>query len=181
MTKSDIPELFLQTMRQSHAELNIDSDYASSCGLPIYPEPTELVDTEADIFHRPQKLTPAAFLAWSEMKAAAAAAGVTIYLISAFRSLQYQHNLIAAKLAKGQEIGQILQVNAAPGHSEHHTGMAVDLGTPDCENLAVEFENTKTFQWLVDYAPGFGFTLSYPADNTFGIDFEPWHWCFNPD
>lgn len=161
-----------------HDALGIPADYAANCSLPLCSEPAELVDTELDFYQRPQRLTPAAFSAWSAMRDAAANQGVTVFLISAFRGYQYQHDLIAAKLEKGQGIEEILKVNAAPGHSEHHTGRALDLGTLGCDALSEKFENTDAYQWLIENAASFGFHLSYPRGNPYGIDFEPWHWCY---
>tara|TARA_R110002073_G_scaffold268522_2_gene431797 strand:- start:410 stop:946 length:537 start_codon:yes stop_codon:yes gene_type:complete len=175
MTENKDPQAILARL---HRVLGIPEDYAASCSLPLYMEPTELVDTELDFYQRPQRLTPAAFSAWSAMREAAAVEGISIFLISAFRGYQYQHDLIAAKLSKGQGIEEILRVNAAPGHSEHHSGCAVDLGTLGCDALIEEFENTAAFQWLMDNAASFGFHLSYPRGNPYGIDFEPWHWCY---
>ncbi len=172
---------FLARVRQVHAELGIPEDYVRECALPLCPEPTTLVDTEPDFYDRPQKLTPPACQAWTAMRAAAAEAGVTLFLISAYRGLDYQAGLIARKLDKGQSIEQILTVNAAPGFSEHHTGRAIDIGTPGCDALQTEFENTEAFQWLEEHAGEFGFALSYPRDNAFGIIYEPWHWCFRGD
>lgn len=169
------------TLERMHRELGIPADYARSCSLPLCREPSELVDTELDFYRRPQRLTPAAFAAWSSMRDAATNEGISLFLISAFRGYQYQHDLIAAKLQKGQGIEEILRVNAAPGYSEHHSGRAVDLGTLGCDALSEEFENTEAYQWLVKEAGGFGFTLSYPRGNPYGIDFEPWHWCFRAD
>ena len=114
------------------------------------------------------------------MKTAAAEQGVSLFLISAFRSLQYQHDLIAGKLQKGRSLKQILAVNAAPGFSEHHSGCAVDLGTTDCDALVEEFENTEAFQWLEENSGSFGFVMSYPRDNPHGLVYEPWHWCYQP-
>ena len=73
---------------------------------------------------------------------------------------------------------EILRVNAAPGFSEHHTGRAVDIGTQDCEVLEEVFEKTSEFKWLQENAECFGFSMSYPRDNTAGFAYEPWHWCF---
>ena len=143
-------------------------------------EPDELVDTEPDFLDRPQRLTPAAFAAWSEMKSCATEDGVELLLISAFRSVQYQCELIERKIERDQKIEDILKVNAAPGFSEHHTGRAIDIGTSGCEPLVEDFEKTVAFQWLSLNAGRFGFTLSYPRSNPWGIDYEPWHWCFSP-
>lgn len=169
---------FLVRVTTSHRELGIDPQYLSRCKLPLYPEPDRLVETEADYYGRPQRLTPEAFAAWQAMKQAAAREQITLHLISAYRDLDYQQGLIARKLAAGQSLAEILRVNAAPGFSEHHTGRAIDVGTTGCAALVEEFENTAAFQWLANNASAFGFRLSFPRDNPFGIDYEPWHWCF---
>lgn len=114
------------------------------------------------------------------MKQSAASAGVEIFLVSAYRSLAYQQELIANKLVKGQIIEEILKVNAAPGFSEHHTGRAVDIGTSTCAVLEAEFETTPAFEWLVLNAGKYAFTMSYARENSLGINYEPWHWCFTP-
>lgn len=173
-----VDSAFQERVLALHRELGIPVSYAEQCGLPLYPEPEHLVATEADYYGRPQRLVPEAFRAWTAMKQAAAKAGVTLHLISAFRDVQYQCQLIRAKLEKGQCLEQILSVNAAPGFSEHHSGRAIDVGTDGCPALVEEFENTEAYQWLVEHAQAFGFRLSYPRDNPHGIAFEPWHWCF---
>ena len=165
-----------------HSALGIPDDYSNTCSLPLCEEPTELVDTEADFYGRPQRLTPDSFDSWTAMKKAAAEAGVTIFLISAYRDIQYQHDVIARKLEEGREIAEILKANAAPGYSEHHTGSAVDIGTPGCDALVEAFENTKAFQWLKINGNKYGFFMSFPRNNSQGINYEPWHWCFrSPD
>jgi len=178
--QTDLSKLqqFKRRVGLSHAQLGIPLDYGQSCGLTLCPEPEELVDTELDFYQRPQKLVAAALRSWSSMRAAAAADGISLFLISAFRSVEYQHELIAAKLEKGQLIEQILRVNAAPGFSEHHSGRALDLGTSGCDALVEEFENTKAFQWLMENSATYHFYLSYPRNHASGIDYEPWHWCF---
>ena len=67
---------------------------------------------------------------WQTMQQAAAHDGIALLLVSAFRSVDYQRDLIARKLAKGEQLDSILRVMAAPGYSEHHTGRAVDLTAP---------------------------------------------------
>lgn len=178
MSKNVESQLSLKQLQQG---LGIPANYAQSCALPLCHEPSELVDTELDFYQRQQKLTPAAFSAWSKMREEATSQGVSLFIISAFRGYQYQHDLIAAKLEKGQTIEAILRVNAAPGYSEHHSGRAVDLGTMGCDALSENFEKTIAYQWLVEYSKSYGFSLSYPRDNPFGIDFEPWHWCYTQE
>lgn len=166
-------------MRSYHEALGITEDFYRECKLPLCEEPELLVETEPDYYGRPQQLTPEAFAAWTDMKTEAADSGVTIHLISAYRGIAYQFELIKRKLQSGEDLKRILTVNAAPGFSEHHSGRAVDIGTLNCPALVEEFENTPAFAWLGEHASRFGFRLSYPRNNSLGISYEPWHWCFS--
>ena len=163
-------------LRQIHEELGIPADYGSAGGPPAYAEATELVDVGPNLVGRMQRLTPQAAGRWRNMVAAADAVGIQLLIVSGFRSVDYQATLIRKKLEAGQRISDILKVNAAPGHSEHHTGRAVDIATPGSRPLTEEFEATDAFRWLGDRAIEFGFSLTYPRDNPWGILYEPWHW-----
>ncbi|MGH8371719.1 MAG: M15 family metallopeptidase [Gammaproteobacteria bacterium] len=161
-----------------HRQLGIPQDYAAARGLPLCEEAMELTDIGPDINQRMRQLIPAAAHAWRSMHEAAEREGVTLLLVSAFRSVEYQRELIARKLAKGENIGSILKVMAAPGHSEHHTGRAMDLTAPGLPPLEEAFEATTSFAWLISKAADYSFHLSYPRDNPHGIIYEPWHWAF---
>jgi D-alanyl-D-alanine carboxypeptidase len=91
--------------------------------------------------------------------------------------VDYQARLIRKKINAGQKIGDILEVNAPPGFSEHHTGRAVDVATPGSRPLTEDFESTQAFAWLQRRAAEFGFSMSYPRDNPCGFVYEPWHWA----
>ena len=81
-------------------------------------------------------------------------------------------------MQQNQTIEQILKVNAAPGFSEHHSGRAIDIGTPNEPAAEESFESTDAFKWLCQNASMFGFQLSYPRNNPHKINYEPWHWCW---
>ena len=168
-----------ELLQKLHASLGIPKEYLEQCEQLLCLEPKKLVDTEPDIYGRPQRLTPQTFDAWTKMKKTAAKDDVVFFLISAFRDPQYQHDLIARKIDRGATLQEILRVNAAPGFSEHHTGRAIDIGTQDCEALEEMFEKTAAFEWLQENAKTFGFSMSYPRGNITGYAYEPWHWCFN--
>ena len=70
--------------------------------------------------------------------------------ISGYRSHDYQLGIFERKLARGQTVQQILTVNAAPGYSEHHSGNALDIGTPGEPPAEESFEATAAFAWLTD-------------------------------
>ncbi|WP_222847324.1 M15 family metallopeptidase [Pontiella desulfatans] len=123
-------------------------------------------------------LQPNTAESWKAMKAKAASDGIHLYMVSAFRSIERQSQIIENKKAKGIPDDEIYAVSAPPGRSEHHTGRAIDLNTVDCPVLEEEFEDTPAFEWLRENAASFGFTLSYPRNNPYGIAYEPWHWKF---
>ena len=124
-------------------------------------------------------LAPAA-RAWRRMQAAALADGIALQAISGYRSHDYQLGIFERKLARGLSVPEILTVNAAPGYSEHHGGVALDIGAPGQPPAEESFEATPAFAWLQRRAGGFGFRMSYPRDNPHGITYEPWHWRWHP-
>ena len=115
------------------------------------------------------------------MRDAAAASGVALVAISGFRSIGRQAEIIKGKLEAGEMIDTVLGTIAAPGYSEHHTGRAIDIGTPGSPPLTEEFGRTGAFAWLRAHAQRYGFRLSYPSGNAHGIAYEPWHWLFAAD
>lgn len=170
-------ESFERRIARILSGLGIPASYGADRNLPLFVEATELVSVGADIYGRERQLTPRAAIRWTELQSAARADRVDLQLVSAFRSLDYQRQIFERKLAAGESIEQILRVNAPPGYSEHHTGRAVDLTTPGCRPLEEEFETSPAFDWLVRHAHRFGFAMTYPRDNRFGIAYEPWHWA----
>lgn len=160
-----------------HQALNIPQNYAKERNLPLHLEAQSLVQINSDGSSKPHKLTPATARAWTTMQDAAKSEGISLILISGYRSLEYQRALIDKKLQKGQEILEILTLLAPPGYSEHHTGMAIDLTTENCPPCVERFEKTDAFHWLQHNASKFDFSLSYPRENPYGFVYEPWHWA----
>jgi D-alanyl-D-alanine carboxypeptidase len=166
----------METYQSLHRELGIPADYALDRRLPCFAEATRLVDVGPNLVGRMQRLAPEAALGWRQMAASADSDGIRLLLVSGFRSFAYQAELIRKKLAQGLSIVEILRVNAAPGFSQHHTGLAVDIATPGSRPLTEEFEHSDAFGWLTANAAGFGFSMTYPRDNLWGFIYEPWHW-----
>ena len=71
-----------------------------------------------------------------------------------------------------------------PGHSEHHSGLAFDIITPEYHNdvysLDERFADTDAYRWLTEHCTEYGFVLRYPKDKTAltQINFEPWHYRY---
>lgn len=160
-------------------ELGVPQTYGLRRRLRLVPEAKTLVSIGPDIFNRDQRLTPAAATALGRMRSAASNNGIDLQLISAYRGINYQVNLIRRKLNDGKSLDDILKASAAPGYSEHHGGRAVDLTTPGCKPLEESFAETRAYQWLKANAGIYGFRESYGMANRHGISWEPWHWCYH--
>lgn len=141
-------------------------------------EASILVAAEVDQAGREHMLAPVAAQDWQRLKTAASMDGVELYILSAFRSVQRQVEIIERKIRQGLSIDEILEFSAPPFFSEHHTGCAIDVGTPGSKDLEREFEGTDAFAWLTQHAGDYGFEMSFPLDNASGYAYEPWHWRY---
>lgn len=116
--------------------------------------------------------------ALEELFAAASEAEVPLVVTSAYRDYELQTTLYEHYSdTMGQEAAD--EVSARPGHSEHQTGLAVDLSYPgneDC-HLRTCFGDTPTGVWLADNAHEHGFIIRYPEESQeiTGFSYEPWH------
>jgi zinc D-Ala-D-Ala carboxypeptidase len=161
-------------------DLGISTDLIGARSLTLHPEARELVVAETGEDGKEHRLVPAAAAKWREMRAAARSDGVSLKIISAFRGVDRQAEIIRCKLDQGLSLSAILCTSAPPGYSEHHSGRAIDVSTEGEGALEPEFAGTAAYRWLSENAAEFGFVLSYPADNPYGYTFEPWHWCYRP-
>lgn len=102
-------------------------------------------------------------------------------LVSGYRSLQSQIDTWNYCLNQSG-LDYTRQYVAKPGHSEHHTGLAIDIGSTmeEIDYIApILYENDKTNafkQILYDS----GFILRYPLSKEAitGISHEPWHFRY---
>lgn len=126
-----------------------------------------------------------------DMKAMLAAAkedGVDLMICSAYRSVEYQTQLYNNRVQKyinegyNREEAQKIAatINAVPGTSEHHTGLAADIVTPSYQSLNSGFAQTEAFRWLYAHCAEYGFIMRYAEDkqDITGIIYEPWHYRY---
>lgn len=117
------------------------------------------------------KVNKEALAALKELQADAEALGFELPLISGYRSYKTQEKLYNKYVKKdGEE--QANTYSAKPGHSEHQTGLAFDVGSVDRS-----FANTDEAKWLEQNCHLYGFIIRYPKDKTSitGYIYEPWH------
>lgn len=116
-------------------------------------------------------LTSEAENSFYSMKKAAANDGISLSIISGFRSYYTQRTIYNNYVAR-DGVEEADTYSARPGHSEHQTGLAMDINS-----LEVSFEDTTEGKWLNENCSRFGFIIRYPkgkSDET-GYMYEPWH------
>ncbi|MDO5634338.1 MAG: M15 family metallopeptidase [Micrococcus sp.] len=144
---------------------------------PLSPQSYRPADLRAvsgtDILLRTQAAS-----ALEQLRAAAAAEGHRLTVVSGFRSVEHQRSAYQHWVNQyGQAHADT--VSARPGYSEHQTGLAADLGdaaTPGCD-LRGCFGETAAGVWLAQNAGDYGFIIRYPqgATGVTGYTYEPWH------
>lgn len=103
--------------------------------------------------------------------------GLQMQSQSAYRSYATQQSVYAGWVASRGQAGADL-TSARPGHSEHQTGLAIDVSASPAKcSLDQCFADTPQGQWLAANGWRFGFIVRYPADKTpvTGYEYEPWH------
>ncbi len=130
-------------------------------------------------------------------------AGITnVSITSGYREYSYQKTLFDRYIANekaahpdwsDEEIrNQVLTYSAAPGTSEHQSGLCVDLFTTEMEGLwnygsetpnnpyDKGFAETDAFAWLQEHAHEYGFILRFPENKTdiTGYSYESWHYRY---
>ena len=112
-----------------------------------------------------------------ELFAAAEEENVEIFAVSGYRSYETQYGIYNTYLKKwGEE--KTNAVSAIPGHSEHQTGLAMDISSRSAAlDLTEEFGNTPEGKWVKEHASEHGFIIRYPQDGEVitGYQYEPWH------
>lgn len=101
--------------------------------------------------------------------------------VSGWRSMADQTELYNSSLREnGLEFTQ--KFVAKPGHSEHQTGLAIDLGLTqeEIDFICPDFPYHGICQTVRERAADFGFVERYPAgkEAITGIAHEPWHFRY---
>lgn len=115
-----------------------------------------------------------------QLLADAKAQGVGLAVVSGYRSYANQQSVYNSYVTRDGQT-QADTYSARPGHSEHQTGLAVDVGNVGgaCD-LEICFADTAGGKWVADHAHEYGFIIRYQAGKTnlTGYQYEPWHLRF---
>lgn len=103
--------------------------------------------------------------------------GITLWARSGYRSFRSQgnaHQNLIARMGRSEAE----RLSARPGHSEHQTGLALDVTSAAVNGrLVASFSQTAEGTWLRENAHYFGFIIRYPEgrEHLTGYAYEPWH------
>ncbi len=158
-------------------ETDVSQDYLMLINkyhqLPADYEPDDLVDIESDYGWGSTR--SAVYNAFVEMADDAYEAGYTISVTSAYRSYDYQDGLYNRYLSS-DEGGQasVDTYSARPGHSEHQSGLCLDLVTPGYS--MDDFGLSEASTWVNENCYKYGFIIRYTEDKVdiTGYQAEPW-------
>lgn len=119
----------------------------------------------------PGGLLPNCAASFNEMQLAAADEGLDIYISSGFRSYSSQSSIYSRYCARDGAAAAD-RYSARPGHSEHQTGLAIDLNS-----IEYSFADTAEGKWIAQNCWKYGFILRYPEgkEAQTGYRYEPWH------
>ncbi len=130
--------------------------------------------------------------AMKNMLAAAKKDGVALSIVSSYHTPERQvekynarvNELVATGMSKSEAEAEAAKYIAPPGTSEHCTGLAADIVSPDWyskhSSLTEDFDQTEQFQWLSTHCHLYGFILRYPKnkEDITMINYEPWHYRY---
>ena len=109
----------------------------------------------------------------------AAADGEELVVASAYRSYEEQRASHARLMSVyGADADRM---SAAPGHSQHQLGTAVDFTNAAAGyQIGVHFAQTSAYRWLEHHAWEYEFVLAYPRgeEEHTGYKWEPWHYRY---
>lgn len=116
-------------------------------------------------------IQPDAYNAFLEMQSAAAKEGVSLYIVSGYRSY-YDQEIVYAGWVNRDGVELADTYSSRPGHSDHQTGFTFDLNS-----LYQSFADTKEGIWLAEHCADYGFIIRYPngKEAYTGYMYEPWH------
>lgn len=150
-------------------------------GLPEDYNPTDLVYPDVPFLFKEKiekrKMRSEAAKALEKLFAGAKKDGIYLAGVSAYRSNATQKALFD-RYVKKDGLEKAKTYSAEPGHSEHATGLAIDVSGSTGKFAAESgFADTEEAKWLDKHATEYGFIIRYPEgkQSITGYKYEPWH------
>lgn len=158
--KTDTSKNYLMLINKYH---QLDEDY----------EPDDLVEIEG--YYGIGSVREEVYEAFKDMADDAYEDGYEMSVCSAYRSYSYQDGLYNKYLSideGGRE--SVDTYSARPGHSEHQSGLCLDLVTPGYS--MDDFGLSDTSKWVNENCYKYGFIIRYTEENSYitGYQAEAW-------
>lgn len=175
----------------TRVELNLDKDYYEDTKKIKNPddiivlvnkyryldenyEPKDLVDMDDEFANNSdnqKRLRKEPYIWFKKMVKDAKKVGISFYAESAFRTYNYQEIIYNSYLSVYGRANTDA-VAARPGHSEHQTGLTVDLA-----NIWTLKEGMEEYEWVKKNAHKYGYIIRYEPDkeDITGYGAESWH------
>ncbi len=115
--------------------------------------------------------------ALEDMFSAAEEDGIILYGVSGYRSYDRQKEIYNNNIVQRGSTATN-KVSAAPGHSEHQTGLAIDISNASLGcTLSEEFGESDEGRWVAKNCARYGYIIRYPKNkqSITGYSYEPWH------
>lgn len=156
----------------------INQEYA--CTFPNVEKLVVVSDTKSESYlvkNEQEKLLPQTVEALNSLMDdfLTVAGSVRINVISTYRSYELQQQLFSQySMQMGVELAS--HWSARPGHSEHHSGLALDLGAYQY-GVTQNYDGQGVYSWIGENCHTYGFIVRYAPDKAdiTGIYSEPWH------
>lgn len=145
--------------------------------LPSNYIPNDLEQISNFYSHEGKMLRKIAKEAFENLSRDASILGYRIVAISAYRDYFYQKDLFEYYVQE-KGLDYALSCSSKPGHSEHQTGLSIDVegNNRDYDH----FEDSIEFDWMKENAHKYGFIMRYPKGKEYitGFKYEPWHYRY---
>ena len=142
-------------------------------------EPSDLVEinTNAGTYGSPYSKHTARKVVYDDfqaLKKACANKGFELYVASGYRSTAWQKE-IYNHMVETYSVERADETCSRPGHSEHTTGLGLDIALDQYK--FEEVEKHPQYTWFLSQLSHYGFILRYPKDteNLTGYSYEAWH------
>ncbi len=145
--------------------------------LPKSYTPKKIVAIASQYAYDDNSISEEVYTMYKKMWNAAKEKDLTLIVTSSYRDYESQEG-VWNSLADSYGDSKADARAARAGHSEHQTGLTLDIVTYDSYNN--EFDQTEEFKWLQKNAHKYGFILRYPKDkeDITGYSYESWHYRY---
>lgn len=179
MTDNNTPWTPATEMDLDPKSITVFVNKEHSLPMEYVPEDLVIPDINFDLlgFDERKMMRSEAADALEELFTAAEKDGYTLYGVSGYRSFSRQKKIFTENIVKRGKT-HTLKYSAAPGTSEHQTGLAMDVSSKSMNMKLIDaFATYPEGKWLAQNAHYYGYIIRYPENRleVTGYAYEPWH------